>query len=86
MWQQKIAGFCLIVSVLSIYRSAPCNPFVKGEGDQPTLILIYTMMHQHFVCPGSIKVCHLVQPVRVNRLTDMTCPAPLIELLSICLP
>lgn len=51
------------------------------------LILIYTMMHQHFVCVGSIEVSqHPVQPVRVNRLTDMTCPAPLIELVAICLP
>lgn len=50
-------------------------------------ILIKTMMHQHFVLPGSIEVCqHLLQPVRVNRLADMTCPAPVMELLAICLP
>lgn len=54
---------------------------------ETSLTLIYTMMNQQFVCPGSIQVCqHLVQPVRVNRLADITCPAPVIELLAICLP
>lgn len=38
-------------------------------------------------CPGSIEVWqHLGQPVRVNSLADMTCPAPVIELLAICRP
>lgn len=60
-----------------------CWSKVKGT----SLILICTMMHQHSLWPGSIRVCqHLVQPVRVNRLSDMTCPTPVIELLAICLP
>lgn len=50
-------------------------------------ILIYIVKHQHFGCPGSIEVWqHLGQPVRVNRLADMTSPAPVIELLAICRP
>lgn len=44
-------------------------------------------MHQHFVCLGSMWVWHQrVQPVRVNRLGDMTCPGPLIELLTFVFP
>lgn len=61
------------------------NCWSKVKDTSP--ILICTMMHQHSVWPGSIRVCqHLVQPVRVNRLSDMTCPTPVIELLAICLP
>lgn len=63
----------------------PLNWWSKVK--EPRLLLIYTMMHQHFLWPGSMRVCqHLAQPVRVNRLADMTRPAPLIELLTICLP
>lgn len=63
----------------------PLNCWSKVK--ETRLILIYTMMHQHFLWPGSMWVCqHLAQPVRVNRLADMTCPAPVIELLTICLP
>lgn len=63
----------------------PLNCWSKVK--ETSLILIYTMMHQHFLWPGSMWVCqHLAPPVRVNRLADMTCPAPVIELLTICLP
>lgn len=73
---------CLLLIFLGL-------PLLSGlsKVKETGLIPIYTMMHQHFARPGSIEVCqHLTQPVTVNRVADMTCPAPVIELLAICQP
>lgn len=80
--------------ILSVFSSPtpffPLNLLIcpsLSVGQRWRGILIYIVMHQHFGCPGSIEVWqHLGQPVRVNRLADMTCPAPVIELLAICRP
>lgn len=75
-----------VSSLLSwIPRSASPEAVGQTLGD-----LSHSNLHNDasaLCCPGSIQVCqHLLPPVRVNSLADMTCPAPVIELLVICLP
>lgn len=64
------------------------SQFLRPKVKESRLILICTMMHQHFVCPrcqskSATALCCLSESIGCS---DMTRPAPLIELQPVSLP